>query len=1139
MVDAALTNGWYRPLFLVLLFAAAPLLSQPSPPEFTKFSSKDGLSHDSVYEILESSHGFLWIATEDGLNRFDGYSFVTYRHDPDDPQSLAENDINSLAEDSEGRLWIGTWGAGLERLDPRTETFDHFRSDPNDPHSLQGFRVQTILAARDGSVWAGTYRFGLNRFDPKTGRFEHFQHDPENDLSLPHNHIWSVTESEEGELWVGTNRGLARFDAQTGHFENFFHREHDPESLSHDRVRSIFFDRRGGLWICTERGLDFRDPETGRISRRLTREGSPEGQDLQTYKDVAEGPDGRLWIATRNRGLLVLDPTTGSSPSVFQHEPRDPAGLSNNDVRDLMIDSADNLWIGTRGGGLNRIDLKPPKFDTYRAGEPDGLLSHERVWAISEAEDGAIWVGTSRGLDRIQPAQEAIPASVESFSHRPEDPTSLLPGTVRALLRDSQNRLWIGTENGLSVYDSTTGGFTHHRHDDGDPNSLNHNEILCLYEDSSGNMWIGTDGGGLDRRDRWSSRFSHLTHDPTDPDSLSFNRVRVLLEDRDGTLWVGTDGAGLDRLDPGRSSFIHYRHDLEKPRSLSNDNVISMHRDRRSRLWVGTHSGLNLFNPSDGSFDVFRETLPNAFIYGILQGTDDHLWLTTNQGILRFDPTDGSTVSYGLDDGLLTLSFNEGAYHRGAGGTLYAGSIRGLAAFDPSRLVSNAHRPPIYFTSIRSFSNPLDIQGPAWQVEALRLKAGSTFLSLEVASLDFTAPDQNLYAYRIDGIDKDWRPLEGREITLSNLAAGSYALRAKGSNNDAVWSDEDAVLKLEVVAPVWHSTLFRWAIILVTLVVLWALHRTLLARHFRRIRHLEQTVDSRDRQLRDRARLLQTVRRDSRRFAFLVSHDFRTPMVNLQGFAFELAQAIDNLRDLLKPEMQKLPESCREQVDRALTETIPESLGFVTESARRLYEMTGSIQRLSQVSDLEIQPESIDLHALIVEQIEQLDLKDYSPEAQRARIELGAPAAPIPAIGDPRLIRRILHELLLNSLESLDPSRPGRIVIRCTRSRQKLRIHVLDNGIGIEAEHQDRVFDALFQSRIPAEPSRGMGLTIALALAHSSNGWIDCRSEPGAGTEMILVLPQETQDNSPTSPAQKPSPPPRERGNLKPSAQPD
>ena len=1109
------TQGMVLPCFIFLsFFVQAALYGQPSPPKFTTYGPRDGLSHDSVYEILESSHGFLWIATEDGLNRFDGYTFVTYRHDPDNSLSLAENDINSLAEDAEGHLWIGTWGAGLERFDPRTEAFEHFRNDPQDPHSLQGFRVQTILAAQDGTVWAGTYRYGLNRFDPTTGRFEHFQHDPEDAGSLPHNHIWSVAENQEGELWVGTNRGMSRFDESIGGFENFFHRADDPNSISHDRVRSIYFDHQGGLWICTERGLDYRDPETGRISRRLTREGSPAGQNLQTYKDVAQGPDGRLWIATRNRGLLVIDPSTDAPPQAFQHDPRDPVGLSNNDVRDLMVDSADNLWIGTRGGGLNRIDLKPLKFDTYHADPTNGLLSHERVWAVSEGSDGDIWVGTSRGLDRIRPAQGQDPASVQAFAHRPEEPTSLMPGTVRALLHDSQDRIWVGTENGLSVFDPTSGSFTHYRHDAGDPNSLSHDEILCLFEDSSGNMWIGTDGGGLDRRDRWSGRFSHLVHDPTDPESLSFNRVRVLLEDHDGTLWVGTDGAGLDRLDPGRSSFVHFRHDPEDTRSLSNDNVISLHRDPQSRLWVGTHSGLNLLQPEDGSFTVYRETLPSAFIYGILQGYDHHLWLTTNQGILRFDPETESVVSYGLDDGLLSLSFNEGAYHRSESGVLYAGGIRGLVTFDPSRLVANPHRPPIYFTSIRNYSNPaIDLQGHAWQIGALELKTGSTFLALEVAALDFTAPDQNLYTYRIEGLDEDWRPLEGREITLSNLAAGTYKLRVKGSNNDAVWSEQDATLELNIIAPIWHSNLFRWTAAFISVILLWLLHGALTARHFRRIRSLENAVASRSRKLRDRDKLLSAVRRDSRRFSFLLSHDFRSPMVNLQGFASQLGDAIDHLRDALQPHLRDLPKSSHERARRAFDETIPEALGFVTKSTHRLYEMTGSIQRLSQVSNLLPNLESVDLRALVLEKIQEIELEDSEADGSDLRdaqveIHLDGPDAPIPAISDPRFVRKILHELLINSIENAEPSRPGRVEIRCSRSRQKVRIHVSDNGIGIEAEHQDRIFDALFQRRSPPEPSRGMGLTIASALAQQLDGWIDCQSEPGEGTEMILVLPQ-------------------------------
>ena len=1072
---------------------ATPGVATPETLRFTGIDSRDGLSHDSVYEIIQSRHGFLWIATEDGLNRYDGYTFKTFRHRPDDPTSLAENDINSLAEDGQGHVWIGTWGAGMDRFDPETEQFEHFRHDPDDPGSLLGFRVQTILADRNGKIWAGTYRYGLSRYDPDTEQFEHFRHDPERPDSLPHDHIWSLAQGPDGRVWVGTNRGLAVHE--DGRFEVFLHDPQNEASLSHDRARAVRFDRSGTLWVCTERGLDSLDPATGTVTRHLSNEGAPPDQDLRTFKDLVEGPDGTLWIATRNRGLLAWDRSRPGTEGLQVHayQSQDPYSLSNNDVRTLWVDSASNLWAGTRGGGLNRLDLKPPKFKTYASKEDGGPLSHSRVWAIQEQDRDTVWVGTSRGLDRV--TLDPLVASPDAPGM--DDLRAQLPdGIVRALHLDSEGQLWIGTENGLGRLDTRTGAVEQFVHDASDPNSLGHDEILDLYEDSAGNLWIGTDGGGLDRRDRWSGRFSHLRHDPQDPLSLSFDRVRVVLEDPDGTLWVGTDGGGLDRLDPARGSFRHYRHAADDPDSLSNDNVVSLLRDREQRLWVGTHSGLNLLRDDDASFRVFAN-LPNAFIYGILQSDDSRLWLTTNQGVLSFDPATEQAVQYGLDDGLLSLSFNEGAFHRGASGRFYTGGIRGLAVFDPAALHINTHRPPVYFTSIRNLAAPADLPGPAWTVDALTLDARSTFLSLEVAALDFTTPERNRYQYRVEGRDEDWRELEGRTLSLVDLPPGAVEVRVRGSNNDDVWSDRDAVLRLNLEAPFWHSTRSKIALAFGALLLLVGFHRLGVRGYLNRIQELERALRRRRRVLARRDRLLEEVRRENRRFTFLLSHDFKSPMVNLRGFTGELERAVDEAQGRL--------DGSDEELRRAMIQTIPESLGFVGKSVRHLQRMTESIQRLAQLSEHEVRWSDVPLVPTLERAVSAA--KEAVPD-QGAKIEIGDLPSPPTLRSDEELLEKILFELLTNALEFSSPERRPVIHIQGSAQGDMARLSVRDNGHGIDPRHRTRVFEALFRAHAAADPGRGMGLAWAQSAANRLGGWIECETGHDEGTEMIVQLPR-------------------------------
>ena len=1066
--------------------------------EFVGLGSREGLAHDSVYEVLESRHGFLWIATEDGLSRYDGYAFKSYRHDPDDATSLAENDINSLAEGRDGKLWIGTWGAGMDAFDPEREVFEHYRNDPDDPHSLLGFRVQAVLAATDGTIWAGTYRFGLNRFDPETGRFSHFRHDPERPESLPHDHVWSLAQAPDGRIWIGTNAGLAASRAG-GRFEVFRHDPGNPASLSHDRARAVRFDRSGRLWICTERGLDSLDPQSGRVERHLTNEGSPAGQDLRTFKDLVEGPDGILWIATRNRGLLEWDRSAAGAPTaglkIHAYHSQDPHSLTNNDVRALWIDSAANLWAGTRGGGLNRLDLKPRKFRTYAAKDDGGPLSHNRVLTIQEQSRDTVWVGTSQGLDRLR--LDATGAAVAEPLSAPAGPT-LPPGSVRALHLDAEERLWIGTDRGLARLDTRSGDLKLYVNDPSDPLSLAHDEILTLYEDSSGNLWIGTDGGGLDRLDRWSGHFSHLRHDPKDAQSLSFDRVRVVLEDPDGTLWVGTDGGGLNRLDPARGSFHSFRS-TDEPHSLSNDNVVSLLRSQNRDLWIGTHSGLNRLRSDNESFDTIGD-LPATFIYGIAE-SDGRLWMTTNQGIVSFDPQTGASVQHGLDDGLRSLSFNEGALHRGAGGRIYAGGIRGLAVFEPANLQANSHRPPVYFTRIESLTVPLELERPAWRTDSLTLDATSTILSLEVAALDFTAPERNRYQYKISPRHDTWQDMESRRLTLVDLPPGAVEVRVRGSNNDDVWSAEDAVLHLQLEAPFWYHTRNKILLGLGALLMLGALHLLGVGRYLDRIRALENRLDRARREASRRRRLLEQVRRESRRFAFLLSHDFKSPMVNLQGFAGELERAIEDVRHGLGEHADDADSAA----GIALNQTIPESLSFVAGSVRRLQRMTESIQRLTQLADHQVHHESVELVPTLKRAFERAAT---AIPGQGAHFELGELPAPPKIETDPDLLESILFELLVNALEYSSPDRRSRIDVDGAFQGDMLRLSIRDNGRGVAPQHGSRIFDALYRAHAAPDPSRGMGLAWAQGAANLLDGWIDIESTVGVGTVMSLWLPR-------------------------------
>ncbi len=808
-----------RPRRLVLVALGALLAAFPAAPrELGRLSLDEGLSQSIVEAIHQDRLGFLWLATEDGLNRWDGARFTVFRNVPGDARSFPYNDLKCLDEDAQGALWIGSFGGGLNRFDPATGRVTSYRNDPADSASLPADLVRAVRVDRDGRVWAGTQGGGLARLDPRTGRFERFRHDPRDGASLAHDDVRALLVDGRGTLWVGTyGGGLDRFDPARGAFV------HVPANggAGAELVDALLEDRSGHLWAGTwGGGLLLLDERAGRLVPR------PRGARLpgERVKALAEDHEGFLWVATDGAGLARYDRKT-ETVEVLSHDPSVPRSLATDRVFSLLEDRSRVLWIGTYGGGLNTLDLGRKKFRNVRR-DPrvPTSLGHDIVWSFHEDADGTFWVGTdSGGLQRWDRARDVF----RGFRHDPRDPDSLAHDTVRALLGDAAGNLWIATNGaGLDRLDRATGRFEHRRHDPRDPSSIAHDELRTLYEDRSGTLWVGTYGGGLDRLERETGRFVHHRNDPADPASLSNDFVRCVLEDSTGALWVGTQGGGLNRLDRATGRFTRFRADAADPASLSNDFVFALHEDRAGSFWVGTYGGgLNRLDRATGRFTRFtaRDGLSSDSVYGILEDERGHLWISTNRGLTELDPADGTFRSWDETDGLSSDEFNGGAFYRSPRGEMFFGGIRGFDVFFPSEIAVRTEPAPVVLTELLLANRP---------VPAGRSSDGRTLLptfvtyaddvvlsheddvvSLEFAALHFAAPQKLRYAFRLDGFDRDWIPTgaDRRVATYTGLAPGRYLFRVKAANPDGVWGEREARLGIVVTPPVWGTWWFRLA----------------------------------------------------------------------------------------------------------------------------------------------------------------------------------------------------------------------------------------------------------------------------------------------------------------------------------------
>ncbi len=808
---------------------------------FDRYSIDDGLSQNSGNSILQDSIGYIWIGTEDGLNRFDGYEFQVFRHDPADPASLSNNHIKAIVEGSSGSLWIGTYGGGLNLLDPETDQFKHFRKVPGDSNSLSDDQILSMLQDDRGFLWIGTRGGGLNRFEPETGAWRRFQHHSQDPGSLASNDVTALFEDSSGVLWVGTSSGLDRLDRDASTFQHHSHDPADPTSISGNVIAAIGEGQGGDLWVGTAGGgLNRLDRVTASFVHYRHDPEDPWSLSSDIVSSLVIDRFGGLWVGTDD-GLYRYDSELDGWRR-YQYDPGDPHSLSDNGVAAILPDRSGGIWIGTSGGGVNRYDLQMDQFALYRANSIRGEgLSESTVWGLVEAQDGTLWIGTDGGgLNRFDRREQKW----SQYRHDPNDPESLSSDVVVSVYEDRSGVLWLGTwGGGLNRFDPSTedgpiARFTRYQFDPADRNSLSSNVVWSILEDRRGTLWVGT-ALGLNALDPETGQFTRYFHDPDDPNTLSDNDVGSILEDQKGNVWFGTH-SGLSRLEPeaatgdGPPQFTRYQHDPENPKSLSHDIVFSIYEDRAGKLWLGTWGGgLNRFDPETESFVHYRakEGLPNDVVYGILGDADPadlgaiprdgggYLWLSTNLGITRFDPLTETFQNYDAGDGLQSNEFNFNSYARSSRGELFFGGINGFNSLFPEGVQPNSFVPPVVLTSFTQGGNrvvPAVVPGsPA----GVTLEWQNNDFEFSFSGLSYFQPQKNEFAYMLEGYDDDWNYVGNRRYaSYTNLPGGDYTLRVKGANNDGLWNEEGVSLAVRIVPPFW-ATWWFWGFVVAALVL--------------------------------------------------------------------------------------------------------------------------------------------------------------------------------------------------------------------------------------------------------------------------------------------------------------------------------
>lgn len=758
---------------------------------------EQGLPNSTIHAILQTQDGYLWLATEEGLVRFDGVRFKVF--DAQNTPEIASNQIQFLFEDKQGELWIGT-AAGLARY--RGQQFKPFTGSEGLPNKS----VSCICEDREGNVWVGTAA-GLWSFD--AGKFVTYSTRdglPNDSIrsiyedrsgaiwvstlgglarlrdgaftafttkdGLPNDSVRSVYEDSTGYLWVNTFGGLARF--KDGTFSVFT----TADGLLNDHIWSIEEDRQGTLWIGTDGGLN--SLINGTFKAYTTKDGLPDNSVWSIYEDR----QGVLWVATPG-GLGRLE-----DGAVTSYTSRD--GLSDEVVLALFEDREGSLWIGTEAGGLNR--LKDAKFTSYSA--QDGL-SNDFVWAVCQSADGSLWAGTNGGgLNRLRDGK------FTSYTTRDR----LASNIVRALCEDRAGNLWAGTPGGLSRLKG--GRIETFTIQDG----LSNNAVSAIEEDRDGSLWIGTLGGLTRLKD---GRFTIYTT----ADGLSDDSIISLLASRDGGLWIGTRTGGLNRLEGGR--FTSYRAKEWVP----NDAVRSIYEDEDGILWVGTRrSGLSRFRDREFKSCTMKEGLFDDCVFQIVEDERKNLWMSSPRGAFMVskkdfgDFADGSSpqvtsLSYGTADGMLSRECNAGqpGAWRSTDGKLWFATIKGIAMIDPQRTRINDQPPPVAIERAVVDGESIRL------TERVELPPGKERYEFYYTAMSFAAPEKVRFKYKLEGYDKEWVVAGSERVALyTHIPPGTYTFRVIACNNDGVWNETGALLRL-YLNPYFYQTYWFYALIAASL----------------------------------------------------------------------------------------------------------------------------------------------------------------------------------------------------------------------------------------------------------------------------------------------------------------------------------
>lgn len=1034
--------------------------------------------------IIQDSKGFMWFGTENGLARFDGLNLKIYENELNNPTSIRHNTVNVVLEDKNSKLWVGT-SHGLNIYNREHDSFFAIEEDTDAAALLNQSYVSSLAFSSDSLLWIGTFTYGLFCINVNTGKLERFRLDLEDGSGV---NITCICADTNNRIWAGTQSGLALFNPENGKTVWHSHEKTNTHSLSSNYIKTIQKDRYGSIWIGTQDcGLNLLVETADSVRfERMIFSSAKVPVSSNAINCLLADDDGYMWIGTENDGLLRLHIQSGLV-EVYINEIGNSSSIASNSIWSLYQDNEGRIWTGSYNKGISVYDAYHSKFEGFQINPYSAMgLPNNDVRGFCENDAGEMWIATDGGgICRFN-------IQTRTFSKFVQDDNtwnSLTNNSVQSIVCDNKGKIWLGSWGGGIDCLEKDGTFIKNYKVETE-NGVGDNKIRTIYRDKKDNIWAGSNGSGLFLFDKYSERFVQFLH----KDFLNERSyISAIQSNTNNELWIGTlDGLVWLKLNEKNQVLQAKTYNVENS-SISVDAINCLFIDSSKQIWIGTtNGGLNIFETQNETFKVLRvdDGLPSNNISGILEDNNGCIWISTNAGIAKIRKDNDEITNFTTQDGLNSNVFYSKSIYKTQNGILLFGSNKGFNLINAQNIKYNELQPNVVLSnlyinnklvSIRDLESPLKKQ--LSETDTIVLSHVQSSFSIDFVALSFTRPEQNQYAYMLEGYDDEWNFIGNKTSAYyTKVRHGEYIFKVKAANNDQVWNNEPNILHIIIKPPFWKT---KWAYIaylllffIIMTIILWTWQERV---HVNNQLKLEKLAKQKEHELNQR----------NLDFFTNISHEFRTPLSLIIG-------PVESM-------FESAPKKMHEQ------------LRVIQRNSSRLLALTNNLLELRKLED-----GGMGLNAAKTDIVQSTEavIKHFQIQIKKLEIQfaINYTESEMVFYFDNEKYTTILFNLLSNAIKHTPEKGTIKIFVNYNAEDQKINVSVSNTGYGIQPSELPYLFDKFYQAsfnRSKRQFGTGIGLTLSKGLVELLGGKIWVESTPGKETTFTFTFPvKQTNDEA-------------------------